>query len=102
MPVEETKLASISTPETTKVMFAGVGDDRAGLVSDAERLFRGQYDLPFEVVTDWTQLGTVERVAEGFQRYVDAGVTGFVIIPTRPDGLAQTEALAEVRSLLRF
>lgn len=99
---EAASAAGRPTPETTMVMFAGVGDDRAGLVSDAERLFRGQYDLPFEVVADWTQLGTVEQVAEGFQRYVDAGVTGFVIIPTRPDVLAQTEALAEVRSLLRF
>ncbi len=89
------------TPETTMVMFAGIGDETV-CEADAERLFRGQYDLPLDVVRAWTQLGSPERVAEGFQRYIDAGVAGFVIIPTRPDVLEQAEALAEVRGLLRF
>lgn len=88
-----------AAPETTMVMFAGIGDD-AGCRRDAARLFAGQYDLPWDVVEQWTLCGSAESVAQQFEPYVEAGVSGFVIIPCRPQIAEQIDALAEVRRLL--
>lgn len=88
-------------PETTMVIFAAVGED-ADARRDAARLYQGQYALPWDVVEQWTACGAAQAVAERFQAYIDVGVSGFVIIPCRPDTAEQAERLAEVRSLVRF
>ncbi len=87
------------TPETTMVLFAAVGDDDEQCRRDAAALYRGQYALPWDVVEPWTPCGSAAAVAEDLAAYREAGVTGFVVIPCRPDVVAQADALAEVRAL---
>jgi len=92
--------AGNSTPETMMVMFVAIGDDQIQVKSDAARLFAGQYNLPFDAVEKWTVCGPIESVATQMDEYRDAGVTGFVVIPARPDQLQQVQALAEVRTAI--
>ncbi len=87
-------------PEVSMVIFVAVGDDGEQCRQDAARLFSGQYALPWEAVEGWTVTGSVAAVADQLATYQQAGVEGFVIIPSRPDHRGQMEELAAVRVAL--
>ena len=89
-------------PETTMVLFVAVGADDDECRRDAARLYHNQYRLPWEAVASRTACGSVRLVADQVGRYVDAGVTGFVMIPCRPDLGGQLDALAEVRAAVQW
>jgi alkanesulfonate monooxygenase SsuD/methylene tetrahydromethanopterin reductase-like flavin-dependent oxidoreductase (luciferase family) len=87
-------------PEPMLLVFAAIGDDLDGCRSDAARLFRSQYDLPFAAVEKWTLVGPPEAIAETLAGYREAGARSIAVIPARPDLMRQIECLAEVRALL--
>ena len=87
-------------PTPMFMIFAMVDDDTARANEQSAALFRGQYDMPYEVVDRWTATGSVEQVADFIGLYREAGVERFVLSPTAPDALSQIERFAGLRELL--
>lgn len=87
-------------PEPMLLAFAAIGDNEAECARDAARLYRGQYNLPYEQVERWTLTGSVAQVADRLADYRAAGAQSIAIIPARPDLLGQVERIAQVRELL--
>jgi len=77
-----------------------VDEDESRAKEQSAALFRGQYNMPYEVVERWTVTGSTQRVADTIDRYRQAGVEGFVLSPTGRNSLAQIERLGLVREQL--
>lgn len=89
-----------SSPAADMLVFVNVCDDVQRGRELAAEFFRGQYDLPFERVERWTLVGDESHVAERLAALREAGIGGFVLIPTSPQILDQYERLAGVREQL--
>lgn len=87
-------------PATDMLVFVHVCDDAGRGRELADTFMRGQYDMPLDRVDRWTFVGDEATVAERLAELRQAGVGGFVLIPTSPDILGQYERLAGVRERL--
>ena len=82
------------------VVLANVNEDREVARIETAAALKGQYRMPLQMVERWTALGPAEEVAKMLARYIEAGVSDLVLLPTSPDPLTQYERLATVRGIL--
>lgn len=87
-------------PSVAMVVLANVNEDREVARIETAAALKGQYRMPLQMVERWTALGPAEEVAKMLARYIEAGVSDLVLLPTSPDPLTQYERLATVRGIL--
>jgi alkanesulfonate monooxygenase SsuD/methylene tetrahydromethanopterin reductase-like flavin-dependent oxidoreductase (luciferase family) len=89
------------TPTLALVIPVVVDDDAGRAAARLEQFVSSQYGLAYERVARWCIGGDEAAVAERLGSYVQAGVSGFVLMSAAADPLAELGQLAKVRELVQ-
>jgi alkanesulfonate monooxygenase SsuD/methylene tetrahydromethanopterin reductase-like flavin-dependent oxidoreductase (luciferase family) len=87
-------------PAVSVMVFCAVSSSIPRAERAADQYLRAQYKVPYERAREWTPIGDVDHVAGALAELMDAGATGFILVPLSDDPLGQVELLAGVRERL--